>query len=351
VSPDEVIDEIRKRPADAARLMILASELRRSGAANEAGFEQLLTDYIEKASQQMAVSGADAADPEDGRKLGTVLQKMESNLLENLKKQGVEQSVLSVLTARLAERLPYLLDTTKTEWLKRTLAARPDLDTGMLAKLIAGTVQQAVEIDTHRDTLSLIFQQKGLTQDQIQEVLHQAAQKVMAASQQMELPRGVLSSSATMFFLDRECKLSLRYRNPFSLLIVSILRVREGGTERQLAAEERPLFTKALVITIKGILRDIDMIGLPSSSTESIAFVILPMTPEPNTYPLVQRLRRELSEHLFTAGTRSALLTLAISITGFDAVTMQDKTAFLKVAMAHHRAAEKIVLSGISEQA
>jgi hypothetical protein len=349
VSPDEVIEEIRKRPADAARLMILASELRRSGAANEAGFEQLLTDYIEKASQQMAVSGADTADPEDGRKLGNVLQKMESNLLESLKKQGVEQSVLTVLTSRLSERLPYLLDTTKTEWLKRTLAAQPDLDTGMLAKLIAGTVQQAVEIDTHRDTLSIIFQQKGLTQDQIQEVLHQAAQKVMASSQQMELPRGVLSSSATMYFLDRECKLSLRYHNPFSLLIISILQVLEGGGRRQLTAEERPLFSKALIITLKGIMRDIDMIGIPSSSTESIAFVMLPMTPESNTYPLVQRLRRELSEHLFIAGPRSARLTLAISITGFDTASMPDKTAFLKVAMAHHRAAEKILLSGINE--
>jgi hypothetical protein len=349
VSPDEVIEEIRKRPADAARLMILASELRRSGAANEAGFEQLLTDYIEKASQQMAVSSADTADPEDGRKLGNVLQKMESNLLESLKKQGVEQSVLTVLTSRLSERLPYLLDTTKTEWLKRTLAAQPDLDTGMLAKLIAGTVQQAVEIDTHRDTLSIIFQQKGLTQDQIQEVLHQAAQKVMASSQQMELPRGVLSSSATMYFLDRECKLSLRYHNPFSLLIISILQVLEGGGRRQLTAEERPLFSKALIITLKGIMRDIDMIGIPSSSTESIAFVMLPMTPESNTYPLVQRLRRELSEHLFIAGPRSARLTLAISITGFDTASMPDKTVFLKVAMAHHRAAEKILLSGINE--
>jgi hypothetical protein len=91
------------------------------------------------------------------------------------------------------------------------------------------------------------------------------------------------------------------------------------------------------------------MIGIPSSSTESIAFVMLPMTPESNTYPLVQRLRRELSEHLFIAGPRSARLTLAISITGFDTASMPDKTVFLKVAMAHHRAAEKILLSGINE--
>ena len=354
VTPDEVIEEIKKHPADAARLMILSSELRRSGGGSEAGFEQLLTDYIEKVSQQMAVSSPDTANPEGGRQIGSVLQKIESNLLENLKKQGVEQSVLSVLTARLAERLPFLLDTTKTEWLKKTLESQTDLDTGMLAKLIAGTVQQAVEIDTHRDTLSIIFQQKGLTPEQIKEVLHQAAQKVMASSQQIELPRGVLSSSATMYFLDRECKLSLRYHNPFSLLIISILRLRDsGGGERQLTDEERALFSKALIITVKGIMRDIDMIGVPSSATESIVFVILPMTSEANTYGLVQRLRRELSEHVFTAGTTvgayTAQLSLALSISGFDGATMADKTAFLKVAMAHHRAAEKIELSGISE--
>ena len=220
VTPDEVIEEIKKHPADAARLMILSSELRRTGGGNEAGFEQMLTDYIEKVSQQMAVGSADTANPEGGRLLGGVLQKLESNLLDNLKKQGVEQSVLTVLTARLAERLPFLLDTTKTEWLRKSLEAQPDLDTGMLAKLLAGTVQQAVEIDTHRDTLYLLFQQKGLSQEQIQEVLHQATQKVLASSQQIELPRGVLSSSAIMYFLERECKLSLRYHNPFSLLII-----------------------------------------------------------------------------------------------------------------------------------
>jgi GGDEF domain-containing protein len=349
VTPDEVIEEIKKHPADAARLMILSSELRRSGGGNEAGFEQVLTDYIEKVSQQMAVGSAEAANVEGGKQLGSVLQKIESNLLDNLKKQGIEQSVLTVLSARLAERLPFLLDTTKTEWLRKTLDSQTNLDTGMLAKLLAGTVQQAVEIDTHRDTLFMLFQQKGLSQEQIQEVLHQATQKVLASSQQIELPRGVLSSSAIMYFLERECKLSLRYHNPFSLLIISIMRLLDGSAQRELSAEERSLFMKALITTLKGIMRDIDMIGVPSSATESIVFVILPMTSESKTYGLVERLRRELSEHIFSAGAYNARLSLAISISGFDSQSMPDKAAFLKVAMAHHRAAEKIMIAGISE--
>jgi hypothetical protein len=43
-------------------------------------------------------------------------------------------------------------------------------------------------------------------------------------------------------------------------------------------------------------------------------------------------------------------LNLAVSITGFDYKTLKDKTAFLKAAMAHHRAAEKIQLAGINGQ-
>jgi hypothetical protein len=351
VTPEDVIEEIRKHPADAARLIILSSELRRSGGANETGFEQVLTDYIEKVSQQMAVNSTDPNNPDNGKQLGAVLQKLEANLLENLKKQGVEQSVLTALSARLMERLPYLLDLTKTEWLRKALAVYPTLDTAMLAKLIAGTVQQAVDIDTHRDMLYALCQEKGLSSDQIQEVLHQAAAKVAAAAAQIDLPRGVLTSSAIMYFLDRECKLSLRYHNSFSLLILSILRVfGEGGAQRPLTNEERPLFTKTLITMLRGIMRDIDLIGVPSSTTESIVFVILPMTEESNTYGLVQRLRHELSTHPFEAGSVSAVLNLAISITGFDHKTMPDKTAFLKVAMAHHRASEKIQLSGIRDK-
>ena len=351
VTPDEVMDEIKKHPADAARLIILASELRRSGAAGEKGLDQVLTEYIERVSQQMAVNATDGPGQDGSRQLGAVLQKIESNFLDNLKRQGVEQSVLTALTARLTERMPYLLDVTKTEWLRKTLDQNPGLDTGMLAKLIAGTVQQAYDIDTQRDSLFALFTQKGFSPDRISEILQQAATHVSNAAQQIELPKGVLSSSAIMYFLERECKLSLRYHNPFSLLIVSILRVIDDrGAMRLLTPDERPLFMKNLIALLKHVMRDIDMIGVPSSSAECISFVILPMTAEPNTYNLVERLRREMSEHVFDSGVLSTKLSLAISITGFDEKSMPDKTAFLKTAMAHHRAVEKIRISGITEK-
>jgi hypothetical protein len=351
VTPDEVIDEIKKHPADAARLIILASELRRSGVEAERGLDQVLTEYIEQASRELAVTSADGTAQDDGRQLGAVLQKIEANFLDNLKRQGIEQSVLTSLTARLTERMPYLLDITKTEWLGKMLEQNPGLDTGMLAKLVAGTVAQAYDIDTQRDSLFALFTAKGFTPAQIQEVLQQATTKVTAATKQIDLPRGVLSSSAIMYFLDRECKLSLRYHNPFSLLIISILRVVDNnGVVRPLTPDERPPFMKNLIGLLKRLMRDIDMIGVPSSAAECIAFVILPMTAEPGTYSLVERLRREMSEHVFDVGVLAAKLSLAVSITGFDEKSMPDKTALLKTSMAHHRAVEKIRNSGIEEK-
>lgn len=352
VTPDEVMDEIKKHPADAARLIILASELRRNGADSNQGLDQVLTEYIEKVSRDLAVTAATEGPAQDGgRRLGAVLQKIESNFLDTLKKQGVEQSVLTALTARLTERMPYLLDITKTEWLGKTLERNPGLDTGMLAKLVAGTVQQAYDIDTQRDSLFALFSAKGYSPDQISEILQQAATRVSNSAQQIDLPKGVLSSSAIMYFLERECKLSLRYHNPFSLLIVSILRIiDENGTSRPLTPDERPLFMKNLIALLKHVMRDIDMIGVPSSSAECISFVILPMTAESNTYNLVERLRREMGAHIFNNGIISTKLSLAISITGFDEKNMPDKTALLKTSMAHHRAVEKIRNSGIEEK-
>ena len=56
-----------------------------------------------------------------------------------------------------------------------------------------------------------------------------------------------------------------------------------------------------------------------------------------------------MSEHIFDSGVLATKLSLAISITGFDEKSMPDKTAFLKTAMAHHRAVEKIRNSGIND--
>jgi hypothetical protein len=350
VTAEEVIEEIKKHPADTARLIILAAELRRTEGGNTAALEQSLTDFIERASRHFALDSPEAGHPESGKNLGTILQKMESNLLDNLKRQGVEQSVLTALGARLTERLPFLVDIAKTEWLTKIISAHPDFDIAMLAKVIASTVQQEFDIDQHRDTLMTLFKKKGLTPEQIQEVLAQATSRVVHASQQFELPRGVLSSSVVMYFLERECKLCLRYHNPFSILIVSILRRNDtGGGERALTAEERPRFINSLILRLKQTMRDIDMIGVPASTSESIVFVLLPMTDETHTYGLVERLRLELGERPFEVEGLAVPLTLAVSITGFDYTTMPDKQAFLKAAMAHHRAAEKIRLSGITE--
>nr|MCU0609507.1 hypothetical protein [Chitinispirillaceae bacterium] len=252
--------------------------------------------------------------------------------------------------ARLAERLPYLLDTTKTDWLKKVLAERPDFDPAMLAKVLASTVSHAYDIDTHHDTFSALFQEKGLSPEQVKEILRHAARLVAATAATGELPKGVMSSNTFMYFLNRECKLSLRYHTPFSLLIASILRIETSDSTFEIpATDQHPRLILKVVSTLKQKLREIDMIGVSSTAAESIIFAILPMTEETKTYGLAERLRHEFAALTLETNGRMAHLNLALSISGFDAAAMDGRTVFLKAAMAHHRAAEKILLAGIPQ--
>jgi len=54
VSVDEVISGIKSDPDDAARLIILASEIRKGSSADTEQLSTLLTDYVERVSQKLA---------------------------------------------------------------------------------------------------------------------------------------------------------------------------------------------------------------------------------------------------------------------------------------------------------
>jgi GGDEF domain-containing protein len=159
-----------------------------------------------------------------------------------------------------------------------------------------------------------------------------------------------MSSNTFMYFLNRECKLSLRYHTPFSLLIASILRIETSDSTFEIpATDQHPRLILKVVSTLKQKLREIDMIGVSSTAAESIIFAILPMTEETKTYGLAERLRHEFAALTLETNGRMAHLNLALSISGFDAAAMDGRTVFLKAAMAHHRAAEKILLAGIPQ--
>jgi hypothetical protein len=261
VSVDEVISGIKSDPEDAARLIILASEIRKGSGADTEQLSELLTDYVERVSQKLAVQsripGADTADPSNK----TAVRRFEDELLNKLKSQGLQEPVVKEVRHRLMEK------------------------------------------------------KRGY-----------------------ELPRGIFDIKATMFFMEHEIKLFLRYNAPFSTLMVSCVSVKkDDGHEYAVTPEETAQIIPGILKISKKMLRDLDIIGVMGKISNDLPFIILPMTDEMGAQAVIGRLKNALNVTKFSCGGRAVVPRIVVTSFEFDKTKTPDCTSYLRGAMAFHK--------------
>jgi hypothetical protein len=95
VSMDEILQGIKSDPADTARLIVLASEIRKGTGGNAEQLSAILADYVEKVSRSLASGAKDQAGGQ------AVLQGFETQLLDKFKAQGMGEAVVDQVRKRL----------------------------------------------------------------------------------------------------------------------------------------------------------------------------------------------------------------------------------------------------------
>ena len=115
IDRDDLIDELKRNPNQAAKLIYLASEINK-GASDEAVLTDILVDYVEKISGQQAAQAQKEGQIGDDH-LKQVIHTVESTLLQQLSKLDVGDDVLSRMENRINERMDNILDKMRIEWL------------------------------------------------------------------------------------------------------------------------------------------------------------------------------------------------------------------------------------------
>jgi hypothetical protein len=95
LSMDEILQGIKSDPADTARLIILASEIRKGTGGSAEQLSAILADYVEKVSQSLSAGAKDQSNSQ------TVLHGFETQLLEKFKAQGVGETVVDSVRRRI----------------------------------------------------------------------------------------------------------------------------------------------------------------------------------------------------------------------------------------------------------
>jgi hypothetical protein len=271
VDSDDIIEELKDDSGQAAKLIYLASEIRKGGG-DESTLADILVDYVEKMTNEAAEGG------EGGEAhLKKVISDVESSVLGQLAKMNVEQDVLMRMEERINDRMESILDRMRAEWVRnqagnsqqktkpltvlQTIEHHIGDDEGMaeILKAVRAKVEEGEIEENNFSAIQLeIDRQKNL---------------LAAQAEDQEKPEGVLSPRELIFILEKEIARAHRYEAPFSALAFAFISIKPKMKALEDLISEEAAMNAALDKMVSTI-REVDYVG-QSGKNKMVA--LLPM--------------------------------------------------------------------------
>lgn len=334
VTEKELIAAIEAQPQEAARLIYLASEIRKSSTDDDTQLSNLLAEYVEKVSTGIAVGFKGVSGPQGSKTLRKALMQLEKKLVDQLKKYGVDEKILFNITRSLSSRFESVFDNAASKWIRRSLLQAPDKFVSNLAVFL----ENENEISRYQNSLSEVLESKNYSKEQIDQFIKTVAQNV-SDKKVVTLPSGILSSNNIIFLLDREIKQNQRYKTPFSTIVISIKKLVDEK-KQEVVADKLRILSQIFIIT-KKLLRDIDLIGsLDDLGKESI-FILLSMTDPDGARVVKRRIYDKVTARKFSIGKEKISIDLTISITS-PQNGIKTYHSYLDLVRKNHKESQKI---------
>lgn len=337
VSVDDVVKAIRTEPNDAARLMFLAAEIRQGTKQDDVLLSNMLTEYIEKVSTSFALDTNGLEGPKGGQVLGKILSQVEGQLLEKLKKYGIDEPVLAKVKAQLDMRFSSTFDTAAAQWMVNAVSSEQSNEVGDLSAKLAAFIGQDTMLSRLRDPLVDALASRGFAKERIEGFISRLAEHI-SSGKKIVLPSTALSSNNMLFLLNREIKQHIRYDTPFSTLLISIDTIAQSdGLRKKPGNEETSELLPKLFVIVKQMLRDIDLIGSLGGEDEHAVFVLLTMTAIEGARVVQERVIEKIRSKEFKYGNTSLRIDPVVSVTVPDKNVTRDSKSYLEIARKNHK--------------
>ena len=339
---EELVSAIQSQPDDAARLLVMASEIRKGTREDDAQLSAMLTDYIEKVSTSMALDSRAVSEKQGSDVLRQMLGKLESRLLENLKKYGVEEPVLTRISRMLDERRDSVYDNAAARWISSEIESSSDLSIQGLSRKLMNMVSEKEQLSRLQEPLMAALSARGFDREQMEEIVKKIAAGIASAGT-FKLPPGVLSANNMHFLLDRELKQHYRYRTPFTIMLLTLEGLSINDQARRPSEEEIRFILPKLFSVAKHILRDIDLVGTLDPPHERIVLSLLTMTEQKGALIAQERILRKIESHILKITEGEAEIITAASVFFPESGKKTDITVFITEAIQNHDSLAKSI--------
>ncbi len=338
---NELVDGIRDAPEESARLIVLASEIKKGGVTvDDHQMSDVLSDYIEKVSRSLALQSPEVSASGGGVMLKAAVSRIEQELLERLKTQKISPDTVAEVAQNLASHFTETVSSLKGDWVKSSINRSEQPDEEAVLSIFEQVLENGRYGYSVTEEIRGHLIKKGYAADSLDEIFKKAQARVASVTTHcLEIPEGVYNATTTNFFINREIKLHLRYNTFFSTLLISYKKVVDPWTTAVL--EITPDITNQLSSQALGLLkelmkRDTDIIGMYELDTTAVPLMILPMTELAGALYIEKRLRKDFISHKFIVNGIVVQVEPKISALSYTKKLAPDKDAYLKVIYEQH---------------
>lgn len=320
-SGEDLLKEMTSNPREAAELIYLASELKKETGDKEA-LTDVMVEYIERISGNMALDAENTSEDSTTEHLKTMLAQVQSEIVDRLKTKNMDSSVMDNVARNLNARMDKFLERLEVNFSKRQATMGTwDSETTSLMRLFE---EQAGGSEQVKALLKRVHESLG---DKRSGTLHlesirfemddekPTGEPTEAAGTKLnKLPKGILNRKNILYFIEKEMNRSVRYKTPFSLLTLSILR---AVPQKKFAAGSvtRDEITYIILENLSQTIRDTDMVGMLDSRK---IISLLPMTDENDAKLALRRLLKSIHSKLIKVNGVPLEVRFAGSVTYFD---------------------------------
>ena len=275
VDGEELIEEIKQNPKQAAELMALAAEIRK-GDGDEQVLTDVLVEYVERLGFSMAREGG--ADDEDH--LRSVMTGIESKLVKQFRQMDIQDDVIARIEDKLDQRLDTIVQDIKMDFIRSTGlgSTQKEIEELTVLQTLERSVSASDELGGILKAVRQSVEAGNVDEDDFSQIyaeIERQKKLIEEKEANREMPYGVLSMKNLTLFLEKEISKAVRYELPFSALGFSVVKARylERQPGKKIPADD--LLDRVLA-RLAQIVRDTDVVG---KLRKNQMVALLPLTP------------------------------------------------------------------------
>jgi hypothetical protein len=331
---NELIDGIKEAPEEAARLIVLAAEIKKGGVTtDEQQMSAVLSDYIEKVSRALVLQSPEAAAPGGGVMLKAAVTRVEREILDRLKLQNVGLQTVAEVAQQLASQFAETVSNLKGDWVRANIGSAHNPTEEAVLSIIEQIIEDGLDGDGVTDEIRAILDSHGFSAETVEAIVDKSRLRATAAiSHALEIPPGAFDATTTIFFLDREIKQNQRYNTPFSTVLVSYEKIVDLRTFTliDITPDITIQLTNQSLLLLKEMQRELDLVGVFTIHNKSIPFLVLPMTDLTGAYFIKKRIDMAFPTQEFIVDGITVHLEPQITVCGYNKKLMPDTDSYLK---------------------